>query len=326
MSVLQFGAVVTSIAAQTGILGAVASFYVLRKRQYFLALAYMLNILLDKRPFEGGAPSKWFRESLLWKLFAEYFKSELVKTVNLNEGPYIFGGHPHGILALSAPAMWGSEGSNLSKVFPALDVRVAVVNFAFYNPISKDFALNSGCISANKESILHCLKVNKKSVVIFPGGADEALVSGTPDGVNLVLKDRIGFIKLALETGAQLVPTFTFGENLAYDQVFVPLVRKVQVYLMRFCGFSLPLFKPNYLVPLLPKRIKMVTVVGEPLEKIKMDPSDPNFHETAKKMHEKYIDALKDLHEKYKRKYGAPSEQTIRIISSKETRMAQSKL
>lgn len=50
------------------------------------------------------------------------------------------------------------------------------------------------------------------SLTIVVGGAAEAL-SAHPGTADLVLKRRLGFIKLAMREGADLVPVFSFGEN-----------------------------------------------------------------------------------------------------------------
>ena len=49
------------------------------------------------------------------------------------------------------------------------------------------------------------------------GGAAEALNAHPGEHV-LILNKRKGFIKVALETGAQLVPLYSFGENEVFRQ------------------------------------------------------------------------------------------------------------
>ena len=63
------------------------------------------------------------------------------------------------------------------------------------------------------------LKVKKGiATVLVPGGARESL-NGEKDQIRLVLKNRKGFIKLAIKHGVPLVPTFSFGEQRVYDLV-----------------------------------------------------------------------------------------------------------
>lgn len=49
-------------------------------------------------------------------------------------------------------------------------------------------------------------------MTIVVGGAAESL-SARPGTADLTLRRRLGFIKLAIREGADLVPVFSFGEN-----------------------------------------------------------------------------------------------------------------
>lgn len=50
------------------------------------------------------------------------------------------------------------------------------------------------------------------TLTIVVGGAAESL-SAHPGTADLTLRKRLGFIKLAIREGADLVPVFSFGEN-----------------------------------------------------------------------------------------------------------------
>ena len=54
--------------------------------------------------------------------------------------------------------------------------------------------------------------------MIAIGGATESLYS-TPGTMDLVLQRRTGFVRVALQTGASLVPVINFGENELYNTV-----------------------------------------------------------------------------------------------------------
>ena len=93
------------------------------------------------------------------------------------------------------------------------------------------------------------------------GGAKESL-EAHPGLMKLYLAKRKGFVKVALENGATLVPVFGFGENELFDQVANPhgsIVRKIQNQLQQRMGFAIPLFHGRgvfqYNIGLLPKRI-----------------------------------------------------------------------
>jgi len=61
--------------------------------------------------------------------------------------------------------------------------------------------------------------------VLVVGGAPEA-ANSDKDCLKLVLNRRKGFVKLALRYGVDLVPTFSFGEYVIYDQVANPIGKK----------------------------------------------------------------------------------------------------
>ena len=54
--------------------------------------------------------------------------------------------------------------------------------------------------------------------MIAIGGATESLYSA-PGTMDLVLRRRTGFVRVALQTGASLVPVINFGENELYNTV-----------------------------------------------------------------------------------------------------------
>jgi len=57
-----------------------------------------------------------------------------------------------------------------------------------------------------------------KALILMVGGAREALY--TQRGVyKVLLSQRKGFVRIALETGTSLVPVISFGEAELYDQV-----------------------------------------------------------------------------------------------------------
>jgi len=61
------------------------------------------------------------------------------------------------------------------------------------------------------------LTANRKNgpgsaITIVVGGAEESL-HARPGVMELVLKKRHGFIRLAIESGSLLVPVLSFGEN-----------------------------------------------------------------------------------------------------------------
>ena len=50
------------------------------------------------------------------------------------------------------------------------------------------------------------------------GGVPEMMMASKPNEIQLHLSQRKGFVKMAIEAGATLVPCFVFGETETYNQ------------------------------------------------------------------------------------------------------------
>lgn len=77
---------------------------------------------------------------------------------------------------------------------------------------------------------------------------------------------RRGFVRLALQHGASLVPVFHFGENDLYVQASSPWLRRLQTWIISVVGFTVPLFRGRgifqYDWGVLPRRVPLHTVMG----------------------------------------------------------------
>ena len=139
------------------------------------------------------------------------------------------------------------------------------------------------------------------------GGAAESLES-LPGRYRVVLRSRKGFVRLALETGASLVPVFSFGENEVYNGMIVPdhwFLKRVQNKFKEMLSFALPIIWGrgifNYNVGLMPHRRAIHTVIGRPIDvaRVEHEPSD----EQVQELHARYVEELTRLFEENKSKY-----------------------
>jgi hypothetical protein len=141
---------------------------------------------------------------------------------------------------------------------------------------------------------------------LLVGGAAESLES-YPGRYRLVLRKRKGFIKIALETGTDLVPVFSFGENDLFSSVLISensAFRTFQNKIKKWLSFGLPIFWGrgifNYNFGLMPYRKPIHTVIGHPIPVQKVqDPTDDQINE----LHELYIKELIKLFNEHKSKY-----------------------
>jgi 2-acylglycerol O-acyltransferase 2 len=94
-----------------------------------------------------------------------------------------------------------------------------------------------------------------------------------PKTLRLIVKDRKGLVKLALRTGADLVPVLAFRENDLYSHVNsekYPLIQKIQRLVKNTTGWELPLSYGQGFRGrdwgLLVYRMPIDIVVGRPIE------------------------------------------------------------
>src|SRR4051812_31093934 len=142
-----------------------------------------------------------------------------------------------------------------------------------------------------------------RAITIVVGGASESL-DAQPYTLRLVLKRRKGFVKMAIRTGADLVPVLAFGENDLYDQFLPdshPKIHKFQLLVKKLLGFTIPLFHArgvfNYDVGLMPYRRPLNIVVGRPVKVVQKSKPD---REEIDRVHELYIQELERIWETWK--------------------------
>lgn len=259
--------------------------------------------------------SNWARTSKLWSAFASYFPARLHRTVELEPTrKYIFGYHPHGIISHGAFAAFATEALGFSDLYPGITNTLLTLEANFRIPLYRDYILSLGLASVSRESIENLLSTGGhdgegmgRAVTIVVGGARESL-DARPHSLRLVLNSRKGFVKLAIRTGADLVPVLAFGENDLYEQVDSeehPWIHRTQLIVKKLMGFTVPLFHArgifNYDVGLLPYRRAMNIVVGKPIKVKQQGGKDGKVDEAyLDQIHKEYVDELHNLWDEFK--------------------------
>ncbi|KAG6579836.1 2-acylglycerol O-acyltransferase 2 [Phytophthora cinnamomi] len=105
---------------------------------------------------------------------------------------------------------------NFERMFPGINIRVLGASAMFYVPLGREMCLWMGGVDASRSTGEELLKKGY-IIVIYPGGVPE-IFKTDPNSkeTQLVLKKRLGFIKLAMRERAGLIPTFVFGEKWLY--------------------------------------------------------------------------------------------------------------
>jgi hypothetical protein len=176
-----------------------------------------------------------------------------------------------------------------------------------------------GLISSDADSIEYALddSTTGKVVAIVPGGAEESL-DAHPGNYDLTLKSRKGFVRLALKTGADLVPVYNFGETSLYRQLpneRGSFIRKMQQYFKSATGIA-PIVVCgrgfiNRHIGVIPIQAKLASIVGSPIH-VQKNPNPTN--KEIDYLHGEYVTALIKLFDEHKTKYGVPEDAKLRIV------------
>lgn len=199
----------------------------------------------------------------------------------------ILAAQPHGVLSYGGICAGAAADSRFDNLV------TAAAGAVLATPIVKHVVGVFGLIDASAKSLkAHLSKGGPEgSCVLYTGGIAE-LFRCSDSQEQLILKQRKGFIKLALQVGADVVPLYFFGNTSVLSVLTNPFLesisRKYQVSLTLFWGvWGLPIPRPH----------KILYVRGKPLEL----PHIPNpTNEDIDKWHEKYVSEIKRIFDTYK--------------------------
>ncbi|XP_028043923.1 2-acylglycerol O-acyltransferase 2-A-like [Bombyx mandarina] len=285
-----------------------------------LYAAWMLNDI--DVCHKGGRTIQWVRNWGWWNYFRDYFPIKLVKTADLEPSKnYLFACYPHGVLSSGAYCSFATNALNFHKLFPGLTPHLIVLGGHFLFPFFRDLILSLGTCASSQESLLHLLNPKRfqgNCVAIMVGGAAEALDSH-PGKYKIILSRRKGFIRIAMKSGASLVPVFSFGETDVFRPLNNPensLLRRIQEKVRQITGVS-PVFPLGrgmfqYSFGVVPLRSPVTTVVGAPMEVTRnLEPTDEEVDE----VHAEFTKRLVQLFENEKSKYLKNHEEVQLVIT-----------
>ncbi|XP_040006748.1 2-acylglycerol O-acyltransferase 3b [Xiphias gladius] len=290
--------------------------YLMFTSWWLLSTLYFIWLVMDwQTPERGGRRTSAVRKWRVWEHFRDFFPIKLVKTAELNPNKnYILGCHPHGIMCTGAFTCFCTDSCGFAEAFPGVRPSLAILAGLFRIPLLREYIMSAGICPVSKPSLVHLLSKCGKgnAVVIVIGGAAESLASSP--GVNtVVVEQRKGFVKVALEFGADLVPVYSFGENEIFKQVIFSegsLCRRLQDLFKNIIGFAPCLFVGECLA-FLPYRTPVTTIVGSPISVPKrVTPTE----EEVDHYHRLYMEALSKLFHEHKVSCGLSESHKLRII------------
>lgn len=204
-----------------------------------------------------------------------YFRYEVFGFENIpQKGPAIIVMN-HGILPLDGFLLGMEILIRLSRLPRGLTDHII-----FNVPFIREFFLSIGIVDGNREN---AIKIIKKGglLMVMPGGAREG-IKKPEDKYKLNWEGRTGFIKIAQETGAPIIPSFCYGIDDIYEWILNKTGRKTE-------EIGVPLLIGLGILPL---PAKLTQVVSKPIYVTKGE--DP---EEVKK---RIISKMKGLYKKAK--------------------------
>ncbi|ROW11575.1 hypothetical protein VMCG_01275 [Cytospora schulzeri] len=290
-------------------------------------IIYLVSILFSTDAVDGKLRRRkeWARRLPIWNYFAEYYPAKLHKTHDLlPTRKYILGYHPHGIISHGAWAAFATEALGFSSKFPGITNSLLTLDSNFRLPLYREYVFTMGVLSVSKESITNILTRGGpnnegmgRAVTIVVGGARESL-EAQPHSMRLIINERKGFIKLAIRTGADLVPVLAFGENDLYDQLDPhkhPWLHNTQRYFLKAWKFTVPLLHGrgifNYDVGLMPYRRPLNIVVGKPVKVVQAENPD---NSEVDRLHALYTEELQKIWDRYKDEFAAERTEEMQFL------------
>lgn len=270
-----------------------------------LALGFLALLPLS---FLDDSPSMDILKGWHAKQIVKYFsfKVSFVEPLPENQ-PCIMVAPPHGVFPfgnittlIGFPKIFGYPMKGLAS------------SAALKTPIFRQLLCSIGVIDASRESATQALR-NKHVVGISTGGVAEVFEQNAKEGHEaIVLQDRKGLVKLAIRTGATIVPCYLFGNTKLYsmwyggDEESAPL-RKGLRWLSRKLGAATILFWGRCFLPI-PYRIPIYGVMATP---IRVEQSDEPKQEDIDRIHAEMVASMRALFDEHKASYGWADKQLI---------------
>jgi 2-acylglycerol O-acyltransferase 2 len=218
---------------------------------------------------------------------------KFVDAENSNNAQFVIAVFPHGT---AADYRIGMDGM-LDTVFPNIynKIRTLGASVLFLIPIVREFVLWTSGIDASRTVAEKALDKGY-TLLVMPGGESEQIQT-IYQRERVYLKNRKGFLKLALRKGVPVVPIYVFGCS-DYYQTSIALLQP-RLWLVKNLGICIPFAVGMWGSILCPYPVKTTMVIGEPLVFKVKDATKPSPEELDE-AHESFCMALMNLFNEHK--------------------------
>jgi len=239
----------------------------------------------------------------LWRSFFGFTVLAEFDTLD-PERRYLFAEHPHGLFPVGpllaqtlAYTLRERECETAVRVFGSRHITGGVADAILWLPFWRYTIGWLGIVSASRASLEREF-AEGNNVCLFPGGIAEGAIDDSDGNEHVFLQSRKGFVRLALQCGADLVPSFHLGSSRVLRQLHSPFLAR----LSRKLRFSLFLMVPW----IYPQRI--FQVIGKPIH-VEKTPNPTK--EQIDALHNVFVSELARLFDQYKPLVGWQSRKLI---------------
>jgi 2-acylglycerol O-acyltransferase 2 len=282
---------------------------------YILLPYFTFNKILARPEVRGGGRWEAFSKNfVLFKTdrvyldlcFHKPLPEALVEAEKSKDAQFIIATFPHGTASDYRILMDGV----LDQVFPNIysNIRTLAASVLFLIPIVREFCLWTGAIDASRPVAEKALDKGL-SLMVMPGGESEQIRT-IYQRERVYLKNRKGFLKLAMKKGVPVVPMYVFGCSDYYRTSNILMAPRL--WLVKNLGICIPFAVGLWGSILVPLPVKTTIVVGEPLSFKVKDAKNPAAEELDE-AHEMFCKSLTKLFDEHKGPLGY-GERNLEII------------
>ena len=265
-------------------------------------LTVFLPLALIPQPYTKSS-TEWWMSWVVVKYFSTKFLSEQLFQSNRRQ---IYVAPPHGVFPygnILAIQVW--------RTLFGFPFRGLAASSALRVPVFKQMLRCIGIVDASRHVARTCLEKDL-AIGISTGGVAEVFETNEEDEC-VVLKERIGLIKLAIRTGADLVPCYVFGNTKllnCWAGEGLPFSGKSFLeWLSRKIGFALIVIYGRFGLAI-PFRIPVLCVSGKGIPTGHIQCEDPT-PEQVSKIQEQLLAEMERVFDAYKPYYGWDNKKLI---------------